>query len=65
MVAKTSLADDKFYKVKVSRSVVVVGRLQWRPGLEIEATGALIKQLDAKPENQDAINDLTEIVQAG
>ena len=66
MAAKTSLADDKVYKVTVTRSVLVVGRLQWRPGLDIEATGALIKKLDALPENKDAIDsDLIEIVQAG
>jgi hypothetical protein len=63
MAAKTTLQDDKLYKVKVNRSVKVFAKLQWRPGQDIEATGALIKQLDALPENKNAIDsDLVEVI---
>jgi len=62
MPAKTSLDDSKVYKVKVNRSIRVTGKLYWRPGLDMQATGALIKQLDALPENKDAIeSDLAEV----
>jgi len=54
---KANLIDASYYKVSVTRAVTVVGKLQWRPGDDIEATGALIKQLDALPENAGAIED--------
>jgi hypothetical protein len=60
--AVSGLVDDQLYKVTVTRAVTVLGKLQWRPQQNIEATGALIKELVAKPENAGAIDaNLIEI----
>jgi hypothetical protein len=56
-----NVEDDKRYWISVDRAVTVLPRLVWRPGNNIQAQGALIRAMDAKPEYANAITVLNEV----